>query len=144
MINPRLSKHLGNLNSSISIQRALAALKCAVDQFEEHYRTYAEDHRQYIRIEDDFHSAIQNAALEEDIALSAEIFADQIRTTLAVTEMKEDFRKSTNGWSRTLCKFLGRLYPVARFSLRLSGAFAEVPTSIACVKLINRPQCLCH
>lgn len=120
-----MTNYLGNQNSSKSIQRALIALNGAVSQFEEHYRTFAKGHK-YIRIEDKLHSAIQNAALEEDIAQSANIFADQIRATLAVAEIKEDFRKSSTGWNHTLYKFLARLYPVARFSLRLTGAFAEV------------------
>jgi hypothetical protein len=128
-----LNNYLGNPTSLTGVQRALVALKRAVTEFEEHYRSFAKDHCQYIRIEDGIHSAIQNAALEEDIAQSANIFADQIRATLLVTEMKEDIRKSTKGWNRTLCKFLSRLYPVARFSLRLTGAFAEVAILIVSV-----------
>lgn len=132
--------YLGNSNSSTSIQRALIAFNGAVAEFEKHYRTFAKDHK-YIRIEDKLHSAIRKAALEEDIAQSANIFADQIRATLAVAEIKEDLRKPSKGWNYTLYKFLARLYPVARFSLRLTGAFAEV--TILTV-LTTRVQRLCH
>jgi hypothetical protein len=127
--NLTLTKPLGNPNSSTSIPRAILALKCAVGEFEEHCRTLAADRRQFIQIDNDVHCAIQNAALEEDISRSAELFANQINATLVAAEVKENIRKSTKSWTYKLGKFLTRLYPVTRFSLQLTSALAEVTTN---------------
>jgi hypothetical protein len=82
--------------------------------------------RHFICVEDDVHRALQNAALEEDLVRAAALFANQIKATMAATETKKHFRKSHKHWLHTFERFLARLYPVARFSSRLTGALAEV------------------
>jgi hypothetical protein len=107
-----------------NIARARSELKTAVEKFRKHYEEFSKDNERLVRIENDIHTAIESAATDEDINRSAQLFGAQISTTI---EVRNKIREQSNSkWTGQLSTFLTRFYPIARFSLRLTGALSGV------------------
>lgn len=104
--------------------KALSELNSAVTKFKNHYGQFAQKNRQFLRVDHDVHQAIEKAGKEQDIKRSAGIFGKEINATLQVTERKRDI--SNCKWTGKLSNFIIKLYPVARLSLRLTSAIADV------------------
>jgi len=110
-----------------SVSRAISELNSAVSKFKEHYMQFAKKNSRFLRVDHDVHQAIEKAGGERDIKSSAAIFGKEISATLRATEKKRDL--SNSKWVGKLGSFITKLYPVARLSLALAGAAADVPPS---------------
>jgi len=78
-----------------------------------------------IRIEDScIDKAIQAADIEENITNAARCFRDRITSVLRVAKAKQ--RLLDSKWTGVLGNFLGKLYPLIKIFLQLTGTFAEV------------------
>lgn len=114
-------------------------LKLAIEQFEINYLKFAKNHKEFITIQDDFHSILQLAEQEINIYQSAELLRKEISTVLGVRTQKDTLSKK-KAMSR-VGQFLGKLYPLASISLRLAGTIGEV--DIFAATLIPRALGLC-
>lgn len=123
IVDDRTSSFLSE-NDRAQLTKGQIDLKLAIKQFETNYLKFAKNHKEFITIEDDFHSALQPAQRETNIYRSAELFRKEISNVLSVRSQKENVGKK-KAMSR-VGRFLGKLYPVANVSLRLAGAISEV------------------
>lgn len=106
-----------------SIVQALAKLDHAIRDFKKHYDLFKAKH-ELVSIVDDVQIAVERAGADNDIQRSAQLFEIEISTTMQVWQRKQELANST--WIGKLGKFLTKLYPLARLSLLLTGAIAEV------------------
>lgn len=112
-----------------NISRALSELKSAIAKFKHNYEEFSEKNQRFIRIDryHDVQKAMEKAGKEQDIRRSARIFETEISATLQVTRKKQDF--SNSKWVGKLINFMTNVYPVARLSLGLTSAIAQVHPS---------------
>jgi len=106
------------------IRTADSELNSAVAEFRDHYQRFRSRNQQLISVDDNIHSAIDNAVKVQDIKHSAHLFGAEISTTLTITKKKQEL--SGSKWLNKLGNFITKLYPVARLSLSLTSAIAEV------------------
>jgi hypothetical protein len=79
-------------------------------------------------VQDNLYQALENAGKENDIIQSAEIFATEISAIMGVRERK--YGASQSKWTGKFVNFLIKLYPVAKLSLRLTSALADVSSDL--------------
>jgi len=105
-------------------RNALTELNTAVLEFKEHYELLAKRNEKMVRIDEAAQTAILEATKNADIQSAATFFGSQISAAIRARTMRQETPDSV--WSNKLCKFLTKLYPVARLSLGLTSALAEV------------------
>lgn len=118
-----------------NIVRARSELMEAVDKFKEHYEEFAKENRRFVRIENDVHVAIGNAAADKNINRLAKLFGAQISTALLIRDRVRE--SSTSRWTGKLSDFLTKFYPIARFSLRLTSSISEAISLTLHVQIIG-------
>jgi len=104
--------------------RALTELNTAVLEFKERCELLAKRNQKMVRIDEAAQTAILEATKNADIQSAATFFGSQISAAIRARTMRQETPDSV--WSNKLCKFLTKLYPVARLSLGLTSALAEV------------------
>ena len=103
---------------------ALANLKDAATKFKSDYEEFAKGHEGVVVVRQQVHAAIEIAVEEEDIALSAKLFGEEINLALrALNAKKENF---AGNWTGRLGSFVTKLYPLARFIIQSAGAVSKV------------------
>jgi len=110
-----------------SVPGALSALNDVFEEFQERCECFAKKNRKFVRVKDDVHTAIRTAAREQDIKRAALIFVHEISSAIHTIEKRQEASRSK--WTGKLGTFIAKLYPVARLSLRLTSAVAEVRTN---------------
>ena len=119
-----IMKPLMNAEEPREVQ-CLKKYRYAVQEFEDHYNTFAQANSRYIRVEDrDVESALLAAESARDVQTSADLFGNKIIVALKARAKKEEADNAK--WSGRLCIFLKKLYPVANVSLQLTGSAAQV------------------
>ena len=103
-------------------RNALTELNTAVLEFKERYELLAKRNQKMVRIDEVAQTAILEATKNADIQSAATFFGSQISAAIRARTMQET---PDSVWSNKLCKFLTKLYPVARLSLGLTSALAE-------------------
>jgi hypothetical protein len=111
---------------SPTIARALSELTNATATLQDHYMDFVKTNNQYLRVDEDVCKAIAKAGKEKDIKRSAELFGKEIKSAIQVRERERDLSKTR--WLGRLGNFMSKVYPVARLSLRLTSAVADVAT----------------
>ena len=104
----------------------MSELNRAVTEFKRHYEQFSKKNQRFIRVDryKDVEKAIEKAGKEQDINRSAKIFETEISGALRVLGRNQDLTKSR--WVGKLGRFMTTVYPVARLSLLLTGAIANV------------------
>jgi hypothetical protein len=110
------------------MSRSLSELEEAIAVSEKNYEQFIALNRKFVLIGDDFRGAFQNAEAGGDIRKSAQLFGDGVWAALRILERKQKF-KQTN-WTTRVGTFLTKLYPVARISLGLTVAIADVSRTL--------------
>jgi hypothetical protein len=105
-------------------------LRNATTEFKVNYRRFVEKNEKFITIEDQVNEVIQIAEAENDTRLSAHIFRKGINSTLSLSGRKRQMSKDK--WITKVCEFVTKLYPIARLSLRLTSAIADVFIMFEC------------
>jgi len=80
--------------------------------------------------------ALDIANAEHDLGAAACTFRNEIKKVLRIEKDKQLLSKGT--WVRTLEEFLIKLYPLARLSLRVTGALAQVTSILLILKSDNK------
>lgn len=104
--------------------RALSELEDAIRTFKLNYSQYAKKNQKYILIDDQLEIAFPERMTPSDVQGTAEIFSDNIRKTLHVSERRKSLTETK--WTSEVGQFFTKLYPVARLSCGLTAAVAEV------------------
>jgi len=107
-----------------NVSRALSELKRVVADFKQNYEQFIKTNPHIVRLEEDLDGAIEKSGTAAGMTKSAQIFQSEISATLSAIEKKQKLAKGK--WTGRLGDFLAKLYPVARLSLSLAGAIAEV------------------
>jgi len=71
--------------------------------------------------------ALQVADAEHNLRAAARIFRNEIENVLRIEEDKQQLSKGS--WVRNVGEFLAKLYPLARLSLQVTGALAQVTSN---------------
>ena len=99
-------------------------LRKCIEEFKECYRYFATKHDLVLLEDDTLRNAFQSTNLERDLRVSAKAFECEIAK---VHEIKhEETQISQTKWTGRCFTFLKNLYPLARFSLGVTTAIAEV------------------
>lgn len=106
---------------------AACELEIAALEFKQNYMTYTAKYRQYITPQEEIDKAARQGESEVDLALSAEIFSNQLVSVLASLQAKEDSSKTK--WTRKLVDFVKKVYPIARLCVGLTGSFSQARIS---------------
>ena len=113
-------------NDDPNISRSLSELNRAVTEFKHHYEQFLKKNQRFVTVDRYKHveKAIEKAGKEQDINRSVKIFETEISGALRVMGRNQDLSKSK--WVGKLGSFMTTVYPVARLSLRLTSAIADV------------------
>ena len=97
----------------------------AIAQFKNNYEQFAKKYRQFSLIElDECYTAFQKAEAGDDIKNAARPFEKGVRAAMQTVEKKRKLAECT--WTARVGSFLTKLYPIARLSLSLATASANV------------------
>ena len=118
MIDPDSDKDPG-------ISAALRELSTSVSEFTKHYRDFARKNRLYL-VQTEVDEALNKVKDERDFKQSAVIFGKEITSVLEVSAKKQKLSKTK--WTGKLGSYVIALYPIAKLSLNLAGAAAQVGT----------------
>jgi hypothetical protein len=105
------------------ISAALRELTTSVSMFTKHYGDFAKKNRLYL-VQTEVDAALNKVKDERDFKQSALIFGNEITSVLEVTAKKQ--KLSHAKWTGTLGSYLIALYPIAKLSLNIAGAAAQV------------------
>lgn len=106
------------------ISASLRELETSVSKFEKHYRDFAKKKRLHL-VQTEVDTALNKAKTVADFKGSAYIFGTEITSVLELTKKQ---RASNSKWASKLGVFLTTLYPIAKLSLGLAVAAADVCT----------------
>jgi hypothetical protein len=118
-----LESSIDNGNCGIAT-RSQNELRLAIEEFKTHYECFAAKHRLFLATEADVVHAIRTADRQQDIRSAARLFGEEIANVLRITQEKK--RLVDTKWTGRLTNFLTKFYPLARLSLSLTSAIAEV------------------
>ena len=104
--------------------RSLSELDEAIDEFKRNYDHFAKKNSWYILIEEDLEIAFQSVNKRDDIKHSAEIFGNNVSTTIRIVERKRSIAEGK--WINQVGRFMTKLFPVATLACGLTAAIAEV------------------
>lgn len=114
-----------NSKSHSSHSVALLELEVAITNFNIRYNQFnLKQHSTHELNVDHFRFAFNAAQVERDISISSRIFENEITDIIRRMERKSGIKNTK--WTATMAKFITKLYPLARFSLRLTSAIADV------------------
>jgi hypothetical protein len=102
----------------------LSELEDAIKMFKSNYSQFAKKNQKYILIDDELEIAFPEQITPSDIQSTVEIFSNNIRKTLHVSERRKSLTETR--WTSDVGQFFTKLYPVARLSCGLTAAIAEV------------------
>ena len=106
-----------------AISAALRELTTSVTEFAKHYRDFARKNRLYL-VQTEVDAALNKVKDERDFKQSAVIFGKEITSVLEVSAKKQKLSKTK--WTGKLGSYVIALYPIAKLSLNLAGAAAQV------------------
>ena len=104
---------------------ALKRLEIAVHEFELSCAKLSKKNRKLIRVRaEDLQKILPKGANEVDVRQAGQIFGSAF--TDLWQEKEDQMKKSANTWTYKVGAFMGKLYPLAMFSLHLTSAISEV------------------
>jgi hypothetical protein len=109
----------------------LRELAAATTEFTTNYRQFAEKNKRFVLLDDDLQIAFQSDEVGKDVKQAAQFFRERLRATVQAVEQKH---KSVElKWTSKVTSFLSKLYPVAKLSLSVTVAAADVKFFIVSV-----------
>jgi hypothetical protein len=141
MANPAQEIGLTETQTGRCVERSAMSdaqkeLKVVSEQFAGHYNKFLSKHKQYVRVDKEIQHALEYAEGESDIYHSASVFKECIENVLELKSRKEERSRST--WHSKVGRFLTALYPVAKISVGIISAAADVCAPFNC--LISNDQ----
>jgi hypothetical protein len=106
------------------ISEAQKEMRKAIAQFQKNYEKFASKTGLMLTADNPVRTATQEADKLSNIRESAHFFAKEIHSVLQFTEGKK--KVSDAKWTGIASNFLSKFYPLARLSLRLTSAVADV------------------
>lgn len=106
------------------MSKSLSELDDAIAEFKNNYELFMAVNSKFVLIDDDFRGAFQKAEAGGNVRQSAEIFRHTVWATVRTVENKQKYVQQK--WIAKVGNFLTKLYPIAKLSLGLAGAIAEV------------------
>lgn len=103
--------------------------KDAIKELEEHNKQFFSSNPGFITIKDRFDTAFREADANRDIRSGSQVLSKGILTALQTLEAEGNIKKDK--WTTKVGNFLKKLYPVARLSLKLTGAVVGVSPDFA-------------
>ena len=102
-------------------------LSKALDELKKNYDKFVNPASKLVQVDAiELTDAIKTADAEIDLRASAQSFQEKVTTVIGRIDERQEIRNAK--WTGILSNFLIKFYPLARFSLQLTSAVAQVST----------------